>query len=136
MEDTNIWIYQLSSEEWSQSSYRSSVTEGGHVAWPIGRKQTKVDPEPGDRVVCWWVKTGAKEFGVVGWGVIEGAAYGGGLLWNPRPPSDRWSMSPLISPELEKLLDKIRGGMNQATLYLAKGGVARDLLMAIRNADR
>jgi hypothetical protein len=135
MEDTVVWIYQMSSAQWDQASYRSSVAEGGHIAWPIGRKQTSRDPSPGDRIVCWWVTTGAAEFGVIGWGIIEGDAYGGGLVWNPRPPSDRWAMSPLISPELEDVVDQVRGGMNQATLYAAEGDIGRELLNAIRNAD-
>jgi hypothetical protein len=135
MKDTVVWIYQMSTKQWDQGSYRSSVAEGGHIAWPIGQKQTSRDPSPGDRIVCWWVKTGAPEFGVVGWGIIEGPAYGGGLLWNPRPPSDRWAMSPLISAELEDVVDRVRGGMRQATLYVAEGDIGRELLNAIRNAD-
>jgi len=130
-----VWVYQLSSKEWNQDLYRLGVLEGERVAWPVGKKQSELEPEPGERIVCWWAKTGAPEFGVVGWGVIEGSTYGEGIRWRPRSPSDRWSMSPLRSPEIEAAVDKVRGKMRQATLFAAQGEDAVRLLEAIKSAD-
>lgn len=130
-----VWVYQLSSAEWDQESYRSSVAQGERVAWPIGRKQTAREPAPGERIVCWWAKTGAPEFGVIGWGVIDGESYGAGLRWHPQPPSDRWAMSPLTSPQLEAAIDSVRGRMRQATLFVAEEDKAVELVAAIRAAN-
>jgi hypothetical protein len=130
-----VWIYQLSSAEWDQDRYRLSVLEGERVAWPIGRKQTARDPAPGERIVCWWVKTGAPEHGIIGWGIIDGESYGAGIRWHPHPPSDRWSMAPLTSPDLETAIDAVRGRMRQATLFAAEGDKALGLIAAIRATD-
>lgn len=135
MSDPIVWVYQLSSAEWDQSAYRLSVSQGERVAWPVGRKQTKREPAPGERIVCWWAKTGAPEYGVIGWGIIDGESYGAGIRWHPQPPSDRWSMSPISSVELEKAIDSVRGAMRQATLFLAEGEKAVNLLAAIRTSD-
>lgn len=135
MADAAVCIYQLSSSEWGQGAYRLSVLEGSGVTWPVGKKQTELEPEPGDRIVCWWAKASAPEFGVIGWGVIDGSSYGAAIRWHPRSPSDRWSMSPLNSPELDSAVDKVRGGMRQATLFVAEGLNARQLVQAIRSAD-
>lgn len=134
--DSVVWLYQLSSSEWDQALYRLSVSEGERVAWPVGKKQTAREPEPGDRIVCWWAKTSAPEYGIIGWGVIDGESYGAGIRWHPRPPSDRWSMAPLTSPDLEAAIDKVRGGMRQATLFAAEGDDAVSLMAAIRAADQ
>jgi hypothetical protein len=132
---TALWIYQLSSGEWDQGEYRLGVTEGHFVSWGVGSKKGSLEPEPGDRIVCWWAKTGAPEYGVIGWGVIHGETYGGGIRWLPHPPTDRWSMSPLVSGELEAIVDKIRGGFKQATLFLAEDEDAMALISAIKAAD-
>lgn len=135
MAESVVWVYQLASSEWDQESYRLSVSEGERVAWPIGRKQTAREPAPGERIMCWWAKTGAREYGVIGWGVIDGESYGAGIRWHPQPPSDRWSMSPITSPELEAAIDAVRGGMRQATLFAAEGVKALNLIAEIRAAD-
>lgn len=130
-----VWLYQLSSAEWSQAAYRLSVSQGERVAWPVGRKQTKREPAPGERIVCWWAKTGASEYGVIGWGIIDGESYGAGIRWHPQPPSDRWAMSPLASPQLDTAIDAVRGKMRQATLFAAEGERALALLTSIRESD-
>ena len=134
-EATAVWIYQLSSGEWSQGEYRLEVREGHYVSWGIGSKRGSRDPEPGDRIVCWWAKTGATEYGVIGWGTVHGETYGGGIRWIPHSPTDRWSMSPVQSDELDDVVNRIRGGFNQATMFLANDADALDLLAAIRSAD-
>ena len=88
------------------------------------------------RRACWWAKTGATEYGVVGWGTYVGAAYGDDIRWIPHPPTDRWSMSPLCSDELEGIIDRIRGGFNNATMFLASPEDSADLTAAIKAADR
>lgn len=133
-----VWVYQLSAGDWDwdQNSYRLEVAEGERVAWPVGKKQTKREPQAGERLVCWWAKTNAKEYGVMGWGVLDGQAYGAGIRWHPYPPSNQWAMSPLRSDHLEAVIDKIRGRMRQATLFVAEGDLAIELLDAISEADR
>lgn len=135
-DSTVVWLYQLSSAEWSQGEYRLGVNEGQFVAWGVGAKKGSIEPEPGDRIVCWWAKTGSPEYGVIGWGTIHGETYGGGIRWMPHPPTERWSMSPLLSDELEAVVDKIRGGFKQATMFLAENDDAVELISAIRDADR
>lgn len=135
MAESVVWVYQLSSSEWDQESYRLSVSEGEPVTWPLGEKQAARQPAPGERIVCWWTKTGSAEFGVIGWGVVDRSSYGAGVRWRPKPPSDRWSMSPLTSPELEAAIDTVRGRMRQATLFVAEGANALRLIAAIRGAD-
>ena len=53
----------------------------------------------------------------------------------PRNPSDRWSMSPLRSTTVEAVVDRIRGKMRQATMFLATEEDGLDLLAAINAAD-
>lgn len=130
-----VWLYQLSTSDWDQNSYRIEVAEGERVAWPVGRKQTKRDPQAGERIVCWWAKTGSREYGVIGWGVLDGHTYAAGIRWHPYPPSNRWAMSPLVSAEVERIIDQVRGTMRQATLFAAEGELALELLAAIRTAD-
>lgn len=135
-----VWVYQLSTGDWDwdQNSYRLEVAEGERVAWPVGRKQgTKREPQAGERLVCWWTKTNSlKEYGVMGWGILDGQTYGAGIRWHPYPPSNQWAMRPLRSDRLEEVIDQIRGGMRQATLFLAEGDLAVELLDAISEADR
>ncbi len=133
-----VWVYQLSTGDWDwdQNSYRLEVAEGERVSWPVGKKQTKREPQAGERLVCWWTKTNSFEHGVMGWGVLDGQTFGAGLRWHPYPPSNRWAMRPLLSDELEAVIDKIRGRMRQATLFAAEGDLAVELLDAIRDADR
>lgn len=45
-------------------------------------------------------------------------------------------MSPPCSDELESIVDEIRGGFKQATLFLAEGDNAIALIEAINAADR
>jgi hypothetical protein len=73
--------------------------------------------------------------GVIGWGTIHGGTFNGGIRWLPHPPTNRWSISPVRSKEIEDLVDEIRGGFKQATLFLAEGDAAADLISAIREAD-
>jgi hypothetical protein len=44
-------------------------------------------------------------------------------------------MSPLVSGDLEAIVDKIRGGFKQATLFLAEDEDAMALISAIKAAD-
>jgi hypothetical protein len=85
--------------------------------------------------VCWWAKSGALEYGVIGWGVVESTTYGTDLRWRSAPPSDRWAMSPITSPEIEAVVEKIRGKMRQATLFAAEGALAVDLIQSIKAAS-
>ena len=99
------------------------MTEGQLVTWPVGSRKTSRQPRAGERIVCWWVKTGSPEYGVIGWGTIYGQTYGGGIRSTPHPPTARWSMSPLTSDKVEDIVDRIRGGMKQATMFCAQGKV-------------
>ena len=132
---TVVWLYQLSSAEWDQDSYRLEVAEGDRIAWPIRSKRSSLEPEPGQRIVCWWAKSGTLEYGVIGWGVVESTTYGTDLRWRAIPPSDRWAMSPITSREIESAVDKVRGKMRQATLFAAEGSLAVELIAAIRAAS-
>ncbi|MDQ3756533.1 MAG: hypothetical protein M3394_01625 [Actinomycetota bacterium] len=136
MTEPIVWLYQLSSKEWDQASYRLSVSEGERVAWPVGQMRSSREPLAGERIVCWWARKGAPEYGVIGWGVVEVTHYGSDIHWRPKPPSDRWAMAPINSPELDEAVKAVRGGMSRATLYVAEGTTAIDLIAAIRAADR
>ena len=130
-----VWIYQLSSAGWSQEEFRLDVRERELVSWPVGSSQSSELPRPGERIILWWAKSGAAEYGVIGWGTIHGESFGHGVRWLPHPPTDRWAMSPLRSPEIEAAVNEIRGSFKRLTLFRAEGSDAIALIEAIKAAD-
>jgi len=52
----------------------------------------------------------------------------------PRHRLTGWAMSPIASPEIEAVVERIRGKMRQATLFVAEGSLAVDLIQSIRAA--
>ena len=112
------WLYQMSKDYFSHERYRSEVWEGIQVTnWTIGESKHKPSKvEPGEIVILFFAKTGAEEPGIYGWGIIT---FFDKEVINFRPvaPSDYLKMNPLWDTETSNIVDKIRRGMPQGTMY-------------------
>jgi hypothetical protein len=122
------WLYQMTSndeEPWSPNEYRMEVWEGTPITWPVGkiiyRDQEKI--ARGDKVVFFFTKTGNDEPGFYGWGIILEVVESktrNRLKFQVCPPSDYRKIAVAWDSQLSKLVDKVRGGMTQATMWSLK----------------
>ena len=112
------WLYQMSTEYYSHERYRTEVWEGTIVTnWFIGEsKRRPTDVQPGEIVILFFARTGAQDPGIFGWGIIT--FFDGDVInFRPAPPSDYLKMNPLWDDEISGIVDEIRGGMPQGTMY-------------------
>ncbi len=112
------WLYQMSTEYYSHERYRTEVWEGTPVTnWSIGESKRKpTDVHFGDTVILFFAKTGASEPGIYGWGIIT--LFDKEVInFRPASPSDYLKMSPLWNENVSDIVDEIRGGMPQMTMW-------------------
>jgi hypothetical protein len=112
------WLYQMRADQYSHERYRTEVWEGNTVTnWSIGESKRKPkEVQPGDTVILFFAKTGADEPGIYGWGIIT--LFDKEVIdFRPAPPSDYLKMNPLPEQEIIKIIDKIRGGMPEGTMF-------------------
>jgi hypothetical protein len=133
------WLYQMNQEGpgWSPGLYRTTQREGRtettFKVWTI--RPSSERPESGDAVVFFFTPTGgeAADTGLYGWGVIMKARMterSKSITFRLAGPSDRLKMYPLWDgPDgpVKKLIDAIRGGMKQGTMWLMDEAQALDI---------
>lgn len=120
------WLYQMTSnvdEPWGPNEYRVQVWEGSPVTWPVGqvRSKGKQKIERGDVIVFFFAKKNNLEPGIYGWGVVLDIVQSRTrhrIKFQVCPPSDYRKIAVAWDPELVKVVDEIRGGMAQATMWL------------------
>jgi len=126
------WLYQMSADLYSQGRYRTEVWEGNPVTnWSIGESKRKPkEVLPGDIVVLFFARTGAVDPGIYGWGVIT--LFDKEVIdFRPASPSDYLKMNPLWDDEISAIVDRIRGGMPQGTMWPVDDGTLEQLRQKI-----
>ena len=126
------WLYQMSTDYYSHKRYRTEVWEGTIVTnWTIGEsKRRPTDVQPGEIVILFFARTGAQDPGIYGWGTIT--FFDGEVLnFRPASPSDYLKMNPMWDKEVSDIVDEIRGGMPQGTMYDMTDGQLRELRQKI-----
>ncbi len=114
------WLYQMSIKRWRPEDYRVEVWEGKRIVWEVGQISTRGLGEvaAGDRIIFFFAKSANPEPGIYGWGIIHRyMKRRNEIEYQVTPPSDYLKMDPIWDKKLETLLNKIRGGMTQRTLW-------------------
>jgi hypothetical protein len=122
------WLYQMTTNDedpWGPNEYRLDVWQGDSITWPVGNVKVRgmSDIRAGDVIVLFFAKSGTAEPGIYGWGVITNLVRGKSrqrIKFKVTPPSDFLKMSVCWDLELEKLVDSIRGGFKQGTMWAIK----------------
>ena len=112
------WLYQMSTDYYSHERYRTEVWEGTVVTnWTIGEsKRRPTGVQLGEIIILYFARTGAQDPGIYGWGIIT--FFDGEVInFRPSSPSDYLKMNPLWDDEVSSIVDQIRGGMPQGTMY-------------------
>lgn len=113
------WLYQMNAKLYRQERYRTEVWEGNTVTnWFIGEaKRRPKEVAPGDIVILFYAKTHATDRpGIYGWGIIT--LFDGGVMdFRPVEPSDYLKMNPLLDDEVYNIIDEIRGGFPEMTMW-------------------
>lgn len=115
-----VWLYQMSADGYSPEEYRETVWEGEVTRWPAGnvRTSSRIKISPGDILIFAFAKTGTREPGLYGWGVVlKYKEEAGNIYFRPSRPSDYLKMNPIWDNEVSNMLDKIRGSMKQGTMW-------------------
>ena len=112
------WLYQMRADRYSPERYRTEVWEGNPVTnWSVGESKRKPkEVLSGDTVILFFARTGADEPGIYGWGIIT-LFDKEGIDFRPAPPSDYLKMNPVPEKEVIRIIDKIRGGMPEGTMF-------------------
>lgn len=122
------WLYQMNAKSYSHERYRTEVWEGNLVTnWSIGEsKRRPKEVLPGDIVILFFVRAGASEPGIYGWGIIT--LFDKEVInFRPASPSDYLKMNPLPESDIIQVIDKIRGGMPQSTMFPVADDQLKDL---------
>jgi len=128
-----MWLYQMDQKQWSPNSYRLDIWENERWSWPVGRIAASERPTAGDRIVFFYAPSGGDDPGIYGWAVLERADIENRVLYFiPAAPTDRLKMDPWRNEEMKSLVDGIRGGMKQATLFEISEEHTRALRAGIR----
>lgn len=126
------WLYQMNAKLYSHERYRIEVWEGNHVTnWSIGESKRKPKEVPvGDMIILFFVKTGAVNPGIYGWGIIT--LFDKEVInFRPTSPSDYLKMNPLWDEEISNIIDQIRGGMPEGTMWKVDDGILEQLRQKI-----
>lgn len=122
----SAWLYQNvtnNNEPWGPNEYRMEVWEGIPVTWPVGTIRSRGNQKKivrGDIVVFFFAKTGNLEPGIYGWGIILEIIESktrNRIKFQVCAPSDYRKIAVAWDLELEKLVNRIRGKMTQATMW-------------------
>jgi len=102
----------------SPEEYREEVWEGKTIRWGAWQIRTGERPAKGDGIFLWFAKTGNKEPGIYGWGVImKYEPRSNHITFRPAHPSDYLKMYPLYNRQLERIVSEVRGKMKAATMW-------------------
>ena len=114
------WLYQMNAQKYSQERYRNEVWEGSLVTnWGIGGSTHRPkEMIPGDMIILFYAKVSKIEFGIFGWGIITFFDQEAeDLNFRPASPSDYLKMYPLWDDEISKIIDQVRGGFPEGTVW-------------------
>jgi hypothetical protein len=126
------WLYQMNAKLYSHERYRTEVWEGNLVTnWGIGESKRKPKEVPlGDTIILFFTKTGAVDPGIYGWGVIT--LFDKEVIdFRPVAPSDYLKMNPLWDDETSNIIDQIRCGMPEGTMWKVDDGTLKLLRQKI-----
>jgi len=128
-----MWLYQLSQLKWPPSRFRVEIWEGERWRWDTLKIQ-RLDPErkgpqPGDIVVFYYAPYGGQEGGFYGWSVITEfyEAETKYLYFRPVAPTDFMKMHPWNDEKSKEIVDRIRGGFRQGTLWYVPPEIADEI---------
>jgi len=111
-----FWLYQMNSKVWSHERYRAEVWEGNDTTWDTSKiTPARRFPELGDVVVLFYAKVSADP-GIYGWAIVLWCD-GKEIRFRPASPSDHLKMNPLWNDKVSGIVDQIRGGMPQGTMW-------------------
>jgi hypothetical protein len=120
----SYWLYQMNVDRFSHKRFRAEVWEGDLTQnWTIGESTHRPkNVSVGDILVFFYAKTVAIEPGIYGWGVVtffdkETEE----MHFRPATPSDYLKMNPLWDDDINKIVDRIRGGMPEGTMFKVDG---------------
>ncbi len=135
----SMWLYQMSAQRWEPEEYRQEVWEGEILRWPVGQlvRRGQEMPAPGDTVLLFFAKTGNLEPGIYGWGVV--LSYDDArksLSYRPTSPSDYLKMDPVWGNDIRSLIDQIRAGMTQGTMWHIPNKTAGAIRLKVRRRLR
>ena len=120
-----MWFYQMSQEQWPPESYRLDIWENERWTWPVKTKRSKRNPQPGDRVVFFYARSGGVQPGFYGWGIVlDWREDPNRIYFRPVAPSDHLKMDPWRGKEADKIADDIRGPVKQGTLWPVSDNLA------------
>jgi hypothetical protein len=114
------WLYQMNANRYSHERYRNEVWEGNLVTnWGIGESTHRPkEMVPGDMLILFYAKVSKIEFGIFGWGIIMFFdKLTEDLNFRPASPSDYLKMNPLWDDEISLIIDQIRGGFPEGTMW-------------------
>ena len=128
-----MWLYQINQELWSPQRVRLELWEGERWSWPTRKFRTAERPDPGDTVVFYCAKFGGSDPGFYAWGVVTEFYEDADVLYFiPAAPTNYLKMTPWWNEEAERLADRIRGKMKQATLWRVEQWERDELRAGIR----
>ncbi len=130
----STWLYQLNAKDWPPETFRYEIWEGKPWRWGYGSKRGGAELKVGDTLIFFYAPSGCDDPGFYGWAVLERHREEDALLYfTPAAPTNRLKMDPWWEEaETKALVDKIRGKMPQATLFI----IERDELKILRSALR
>lgn len=130
----STWLYQLSAEAWSPETFRYEIWEGKAWHWEYGQKRGGDAPKTGDTIVFYYTPSGCEDPGVYGWAVLQRCHEESKTLYFvPAAPTNRLKMDPWWDElKTRALVDRIRGPMKQATLFLIGKDEERELRAGVR----
>lgn len=124
------WLYQMNAEQYSHERYRTEVWEGTVTQnWTLGKSTHRPkNVMPGGILILFYAKTVAIEPGIYGWGIItffdkEAEE----MHFRPTSPSDYLKMNPLWDDEINNIINQIRGGMPEGTIWKVDNGTLEQL---------
>lgn len=122
------WLYQMSTDYFPLNRYRTEVWEETTVTnWHIGESTHKpTDVQPGEIIILFYAKTGTPDPGIYGWGIVTFFDREA-INFRPVSPSDYLKMNPLWDDDISDIVDGIRGGMPQGTMYRVADGTLKKI---------
>jgi hypothetical protein len=127
----------MSADLWKESQYRLQVWESTPVFWPARQIRGPLLPAPGDRMLCWYVRTGGETPGLCGWGIVLSFdEESNEIAWRPVYPSDLLKMRPLFDESISARIDEVRGKFAQGTMWMIERSDADWLMEKIASAAK
>jgi len=124
------WLYQMNAARYSHERYRTEVWEGTVTQnWTLGKSTHRPkNVMQGDMLILFYAKTVAIEPGIYGWSIVtffdkEAEE----MHFRPTSPSDYLKMNPLWDQQVSKIIDRVRAGMPEGTMFPVDDGTLEQL---------